>query len=940
MKNVLRKSALFIFALFILCMFMGCPSPVVESDDDDDSHVDTTLGYYIREIEFRGVNGEILKDSTAPTWDEMWVELEKVFTDTLNTAFGVGNWNESNGFYAQIDIASNMKLTDEKYNALKVAFDTKFLNINVKEHIFDFATTYDSINDKIIVNYEKAPAAEQYKIEKIEFVDENGTPLSGDTNPTWSEIFDKIKTIAEPAFNTYFPSSFSFSNTTSVVSFNSEQEVQHAQFLTLYNDLDTLFDEIEIGDYRYSFEPSYNENSKTIEIKLAKVPIIDSYHIAGINFYKNDAYGKMLTEYIWTAIEGKVSSYFDNFFGQVKWVKNDYSSYIKIKPESWREIFDLTHVQYTSLLALLDSLEYSVSGDVSDFSTEIVTEADGEITINVTFTVAPLAVGSLSDYYIVDGIYFNDAEGNKLSYSKWLDIDDVIEPKLESVLDRFLSPSDYYIYMCYSTIYDKFMTGEDYTSLIALLNSNLDGNIGSTFFDFTSVYDASKSRINITHSTSESDVEVKTFKAIQISSSGIQTTENVTAELVREGTHVELYLKQGQTMTDGDLDFVVNKFDAMYSTVTGRYGTHTDLDNNGKVIILFYDVNETLNANAGYVAGFFSPNDLTGDSSGNNAEILYVESQVPGDIENIFGTVIHEFQHLINWNMNAIENSKESDLWLNEALSASAEIYVLDELNGADLGPMMPASRYVTYAYPLEFGGLHELILKGNYFYSWDYTSNYEVLADYATVSLFMYWTTLYYDYSTIEAIANASAVNRGTYKAVVEAFNSSSKVISPVEWEDIMIAWLLDNEFSTVTLPDENGDDAVYYGYLGGLAGDYYEGKLQYVPVVLPSKIYTGATTEIFGLAPGDAMLTSKAITPVSDPSGVLYGGPVTADDSVYLVLNTDKTVALQNHPEVGIEIPAASIIPRSVQGSPLPPPPKVGNKIIPFSLLQDGGN
>ncbi|WP_256097161.1 hypothetical protein [Brachyspira hampsonii] len=40
-------------------------------------------------------------------------------------------------------------------------------------------------------------------------------------------------------------------------------------------------------------------------------------------------------------------------------------------------------------------------------------------------------------------------------------------------------------------------------------------------------------------------------------------------------------------------------------------------------------------------------------------------------MESVFGVMMHELQHLINYNMNAINGNREMDVWLDEALSES-----------------------------------------------------------------------------------------------------------------------------------------------------------------------------------------------------------------------------------------------------------------------------
>ncbi|MBW8770702.1 MAG: hypothetical protein JF589_13170, partial [Gemmatimonadetes bacterium] len=142
------------------------------------------------------------------------------------------------------------------------------------------------------------------------------------------------------------------------------------------------------------------------------------------------------------------------------------------------------------------------------------------------------------------------------------------------------------------------------------------------------------------------------------------------------------------------------RFDTLvYPLDVGAFGAPSDLDQNGKIAILFTEyVNELTPANSPYfVGGFFHPRDIflkTGPSSqftcptSNEGEMFYMlvpdpSGQVNGNtrtlgfVDTLTTSVIaHEFQHLINATRRLYVNNNFADFeetWLNEGLSHVAE---------------------------------------------------------------------------------------------------------------------------------------------------------------------------------------------------------------------------------------------------------------------------
>ncbi|MEP7382019.1 MAG: hypothetical protein ABI910_10055 [Gemmatimonadota bacterium] len=190
---------------------------------------------------------------------------------------------------------------------------------------------------------------------------------------------------------------------------------------------------------------------------------------------------------------------------------------------------------------------------------------------------------------------------------------------------------------------------------------------------------------------------VGSHRSFRVLSSFSQNTyATVGARLSFAGANVLLYvdtLAPPNGFTAEQLVAFGNNFDqTLYPIATSAFGAPSDLDQNGRVIML---MSPKVNADSpsatcntiGYVAGFFDTVDFDGpsDPNSNQGEIFY--SIVPDPAATVScahsvsdlgtsipATFLHELQHLINFSQHVVVNGLQPGAsWLDEGMSIAAE---------------------------------------------------------------------------------------------------------------------------------------------------------------------------------------------------------------------------------------------------------------------------
>ena len=256
------------------------------------------------------------------------------------------------------------------------------------------------------------------------------------------------------------------------------------------------------------------------------------------------------------------------------------------------------------------------------------------------------------------------------------------------------------------------------------------------------------------------------FSVYRSSSSGSGLSSDfIKATIAKETENLIVYVEKDESYNSSSLDLVCNEFEKHYAKEKSIYGNHTDVDNNGKIIILFLDLNPE-SGNGSILNGYFNPADLI-DGQGNNADMLYMDL---GGLNNnpyyMAGTILHELQHLINYNVNVLGNGRDMEVWLNEALSESTSVLF---------------NKTTVNSRNIEFNSISYYC-----FYTWDLPIN--VFANYPSASVFMNWLYIKsgYNDNIFKNIAASKEVN--AYRRVLSTVNTISS-----SWDSLLIQWIED---------------------------------------------------------------------------------------------------------------------------------------------------
>ena len=282
------------------------------------------------------------------------------------------------------------------------------------------------------------------------------------------------------------------------------------------------------------------------------------------------------------------------------------------------------------------------------------------------------------------------------------------------------------------------------------------------------------------------------YYVVRYSGSGSKT-DVATTEYVGDTDNLQVYVESGYSYSLYNIKQVAQKFENNYKQMINIYGAHTDMDNNGKIKLIFVDINGN-NGSDSKVLGYFLPSDLIYGRA-NNGEILYMDVNLLNSKPNdIAGTVLHEFQHLINFNVNYLKKGKEMSLWLDECLAESTSILFDDSVVQSRIKEFNQIDYYC--------------------FYTWNLPSNYGFV-NYPSASVFMNWLYI------------KSGKNSNIFRNIAKSTQSQdyNKVLYSVlgyglgnSWETLLTSWIngvKNGQVSGATINTRSSTTSLYPGAL-----------------------------------------------------------------------------------------------------------------------------
>lgn len=149
-------------------------------------------------------------------------------------------------------------------------------------------------------------------------------------------------------------------------------------------------------------------------------------------------------------------------------------------------------------------------------------------------------------------------------------------------------------------------------------------------------------------------------------------------------------------LTQAQAEKIAETFDRIYEYETPIFGYeygggvsqqdpgYGGVDKDPKIQILIYDINFDYDYSKNLtILGYFAAKDLYAqktldeynmNSKSNEAELFYIDSfELDRRPLLLYSTLIHEFQHMINFNEKFIKNGRITEVWYNEMLSLLAE---------------------------------------------------------------------------------------------------------------------------------------------------------------------------------------------------------------------------------------------------------------------------
>ncbi|HFN9399581.1 TPA: M30 family zinc metallopeptidase [Staphylococcus aureus] len=212
-------------------------------------------------------------------------------------------------------------------------------------------------------------------------------------------------------------------------------------------------------------------------------------------------------------------------------------------------------------------------------------------------------------------------------------------------------------------------------------------------FQEDKVFKAPKVKTPITEKTRKSENSISSSKINDVrvfTTVNMRTNSNerTKATLKYNGKSTNVWVADNY-ITDQQAKNIGKEFDTHIDPlVKEKFGNPSDVDKDGKVNILVYDIKDDFQETGSYTGGYFHPRDLYDVPYSNRAEVFYMDTYPSmGTNRNnlnekkVYSTLAHEYQHMVNANQKLLKEKRQDgmDVWLDEAFAMASEHMYLEK---------------------------------------------------------------------------------------------------------------------------------------------------------------------------------------------------------------------------------------------------------------------
>ena len=156
------------------------------------------------------------------------------------------------------------------------------------------------------------------------------------------------------------------------------------------------------------------------------------------------------------------------------------------------------------------------------------------------------------------------------------------------------------------------------------LDKNL--NQGAYQLDVNKPFDVESNKDKLVN---QSDTQFKSIgetRNFWVTNMSTNVDYQINARLAYSGTKANIWVHDNQ-ITDADAVEMGKEFDQnIYPSVTNNFGLESDVNQDGKINILNFDIQDGFSGSGGYIGGYFWARDLYYVPHSNQSEIFYIDT--------------------------------------------------------------------------------------------------------------------------------------------------------------------------------------------------------------------------------------------------------------------------------------------------------------------------